>query len=119
MLELVPWLMMFHMEQPGLGQKNQNIAESFEIPDNGRMHQITWDYTAGAHNAPDGFRIYIARKFEPWDLLGQVQAPQTHLDFDSEAMAYGMVYIVVTAYNDAGESPTEHGEFPGDPPEVP
>ena len=72
---------------------------------------INWCWGNG--EGTDRNHIYAAKYGKPWSKIATVEDSECWYGSLGE-LPYGLVFLVVTAENEHGESPTEHGEYPGD-----
>lgn len=72
------------------------------------IHTAFWEPSVGA----DGYRLYLAQPGGAWVQFGETAETEYVVDFAT--WPDGLVLFLVTAFNAAGESETEHGEYAGD-----
>lgn len=77
----------------------------------GEFHDVCWTYRGGYVHT--GAIVSFARYGHFWRDAVWVSYPQNCVTIDPESLQPGLVFILVTTFNAAGESSTEHGVCPG------
>ena len=81
------------------------------FPEDVEMHRFCWEPAPNS----DWCHVYAAELQEPWYAVGMEHSNDPCWLFDARNdLPAGMIFLVVTCSNEYGESPTEHGDFPGD-----
>jgi len=83
-----------------------------DFPPSGTWHRLCWDYPP-CGGTPRKVTVSIGRFGEPWYPVHETYAPTRCWTFDAAMFPSGLVGIVVSAENEYGASPTEHGAYFG------